>query len=158
MAEHRTYHVLDALEASPARTRRIWSRAAKDVILAEAGVAGANISAVARAHGVNVHQVFRWRREAQKVITVSRAVASAATEPALSFIEVAPAAKPESTATISTELCEIAVAGVILRIGSSVPAKRVAELIRAARLARSRRTRASCSPPNPSISAKGRMG
>ena len=117
MVEHKTYHVLDALEASPARTRRIWSRAAKDLILAEASVAGANISAVARAHGVSVHQVFRWRREAQKVITVSRAVASAATEPALSFIEVAPAAKPESTASISTELCEIAVAGVILRIG-----------------------------------------
>jgi transposase len=135
MAEHRTYHVLDALEASPARTRRIWSRAAKDVILAEAGVAGANISAVARAHGVNVHQVFRWRREAQKVITVSRAVASAATEPALSFIEMTSAAKPESTAPISTELCEISVAGVILRIGLGVPTKRVAELIRAARLA-----------------------
>jgi hypothetical protein len=58
MAEHKMYHVLAALEASPARTRRIWSRAAKDLILAEASVAGANISAVARAHGVSVHQVF----------------------------------------------------------------------------------------------------
>ena len=68
---------------SPARTRRIWSRAAKDLILAEASVAGANISAVARAHGVSVHQVFRWRREAQKAIAASRTVASATTEPAL---------------------------------------------------------------------------
>jgi transposase len=135
MAEHKTFHVLDALEASPARTRRIWSRAAKDLILAESSVAGANISAVARAHGVSVHQVFRWRREARKAIAASRTVAKAATEPALSFIEMAPATKPESTAPISTELCEIVVAGVILRIGSSVPAKRVAELIRAARLA-----------------------
>jgi transposase len=105
------------------------------MILAEASVAGANISAVARAHGVSVHQVFRWRREAQKAIAASRTVASAATEPALSFIEMASATKTESTAPISAELCEIAVAGVILRIGSSVPAKRVAELIRAARLA-----------------------
>jgi transposase-like protein len=69
MAEHRTFHVLDALEASPARTRRIWSRAAKDLILAEASVAGANIPAVARAHGMSVYQVFRWQREAQKPIS-----------------------------------------------------------------------------------------
>ena len=135
MAEHKTFHVLDALEASPARTRRIWSRAAKGVILAESSVPGANVSAVARAHGVSVHQVFRWRREAQKAIAASGAVAGAATEPALSFIEVAPATKTETTAPISTEVCEIAVAGVVLRIGSSVPTKRVVELIRAARLA-----------------------
>ena len=64
MAEHKTFHVLDALEASPARTRRIWSQAAKDLILAEADVPGANVSAVARAHGVSVHQVFRSRRGA----------------------------------------------------------------------------------------------
>jgi hypothetical protein len=134
MAEHRTYHVLDALEASPARTRRIWSRAAKDLILAEAGVAGANISTVASARRERASGISLAAR-AQKVITVSRTVANAATEPALSFIEMAPAAKQESTAPISTELCEIAVAGLILRIGSSVPAKRVAELIRAARLA-----------------------
>jgi transposase-like protein len=35
----------------------------KDVILAEANVAGVKVSAVARAH-VSVHQLFRWRREA----------------------------------------------------------------------------------------------
>ena len=135
MAEHKTFHVLEALEASPARTRRIWSQAAKGVILGEASVPGANVSAVARAHGVSVHQVFRWRREAQKAIAASGAVAGAATGPALSFIEVAPATKTETTAPISTEVCEIAVAGLVLRIGSSVPTKRVAELIRAARLA-----------------------
>ena len=66
MSGHRTFHVLDALEASPARTRRIWSQAAKDLILAEANLQGANISAVARAHGVSVSQLFHWRREAQK--------------------------------------------------------------------------------------------
>ena len=83
-----------------------------------------------------MQQVFHWRREARKAIAPSgAAVAGAATEPALSFIEVAPAAKMESTAPISTELCEIVVAGVVLRIGSSVPTNRVVELIRAARLA-----------------------
>ena len=131
MAEHKTFHVLEALEAAPARTRRIWSQVAKDRILAEANVPGANISAVARAHGLSVHQIFRWRREARK----ANPPASAATEGALSFVEVAPAVKTESTASISTELSEIVVAGVVLRIGSNVPTKRVVELIRAARLA-----------------------
>jgi transposase len=137
MAEHKTFHVLETLEASPARTRRVWSQAAKDLILVEANVPGANVSAVARAHGVSVHQVFRWRREAQRVtqIAASPTVTSVATEPAISFIEMAPATRTGPTASISTELCEIVVAGVVLRIGSRVPTKRVVELIRAARLA-----------------------
>ena len=135
MAGHKTFHVLEALEASPARTRRNWSQAAKDLILAEANASGANVSAVARAHGLSVHQVFRWRREARESIAASDAVAGAATGPALTFIDVAAATKTEPTSPTSTELCEIAVAGLVLRIGSSVPTKRVVELIRAARLA-----------------------
>jgi transposase len=137
MSEHGTFDVLDALEASPARTRRIWSQEARDLILAEASVPGANVSAVARAHGMSVSQLFGWRREARRSsqIATSGAVASAASEPAISFIEMGPVTKTEPTAPISAELCEIFVAGVVLRIGSGVPTKRVVELIRAARLA-----------------------
>ena len=133
MSGHRTFHVLDALEASPARTRRIWSQAAKDLILPEASVPGANVSAVARAHDVSVSQVFGWRREARK--SAQGAATSAVTEPVLSFVEITPATKTEVTASISTELCEVVVADVVLRIGASVSAKRIVELIRAARLA-----------------------
>jgi transposase len=71
---------LDALEASPARTRRTWSQAAKDLMLAEAKVPGANVSAVARAHDVSVHQLFRWRREAQMRSAPSRTVAGSPSE------------------------------------------------------------------------------
>ncbi len=56
-------------------------------------------------------------------------------EPSLRFVEMTPASKTESVAPFSTDVCEIIVAGVALRIGAGVPAKRVAELIRAARLA-----------------------
>jgi transposase len=121
MSGDRTFQVLDV---SPARTRRTWSRAAKEMIVAEASVPGANVSAVARAHGASVQQVFRWRREAQKA---TRAEASVA------FVELAPPQKVEPA--VQTDACEIAVAGVILRIGACVPTKRVVELIRAARLA-----------------------
>ena len=46
-----------------------------------------------------------------------------------------PTPKAEFSAPLSTDICEIIVAGIALRIGASVPAKRVVELIRAARLA-----------------------
>ena len=134
MSGHRTFHVLDALEASPARTRRIWSQAAKDLILAEASAPGVNVSAVARAHGVSVSQLFHWRREAQKGARIATSGA-AATEPTLSFVEMTPTPRAEPSAPISTDVCEIIVAGIALRIGASVPAKRVVELIRAALLA-----------------------
>lgn len=125
---------MDALEASAARTRRIWSQAAKDLILAEANLPGANISAVARAHGVSVSQLFYWRRVPQKGARIATSGA-AATEPPLSFVEMTPTPRAEPSAPISIDVCEIIVAGIALRIGANVPAKHVVELIRAARLA-----------------------
>jgi len=122
MSGDRTFQVLDV---SPARTRRTWSRAAKELIVAEAIAPGANVSAVARAHGASVQQVFRWRRAAREATQEEASVA---------FVALAPAEKVEGTPA-RTDACEIAVAGVILRIGPCVPAKRVVELIRAARLA-----------------------
>ncbi len=50
------------------------------------------------------------------------------------FVELAPAQKVEP-APVQTDACEIAVVGVILRMGPCVPTKRVVELIRAPRLA-----------------------
>jgi transposase len=47
-----------------ASTRRAWTRAQKQAILAEAERAGTTVSAVARRHGVAPSLLFRWRREA----------------------------------------------------------------------------------------------
>jgi transposase len=49
-----------------AETRRRWSDAEKDVIVAEAAAPGANISAVARRHGIKPSLLFRWRRLARE--------------------------------------------------------------------------------------------
>jgi transposase len=43
--------------------RRRWSRAEKEQIVATAFEPGANASSVARAAGIHVSQVFRWRQE-----------------------------------------------------------------------------------------------
>jgi transposase len=49
-----------------AETRRQWSDAEKQAIIAEAARPGANISAVARRHGIRPNLLFRWRRLARE--------------------------------------------------------------------------------------------
>jgi len=48
-----------------AETRRQWSDAEKQAIIAEAARPDANISAVARRHGIRPNLLFRWRRLAR---------------------------------------------------------------------------------------------
>ena len=49
--------------------RRQWSSEDRTRILMESLVPGANISAVARRHGMSPQQLFGWRREARDVFT-----------------------------------------------------------------------------------------
>jgi transposase len=56
--------VPDRLDASPPVLRRRWSAEAKARIVEESMTPGANVSAVARAHGLSPQQVFAWRRKA----------------------------------------------------------------------------------------------
>ena len=51
--------------AIAAETRRRWSDAEKQGIIAEAARPDANISAVARRHGIKPSLLFRWRRLAR---------------------------------------------------------------------------------------------
>jgi transposase len=48
-----------------AETRRCWSDAEKDAIVAEAERPDVNISALARRHGIKPSLLFRWRRLAR---------------------------------------------------------------------------------------------
>ena len=52
-----------------AETRRRWSDAEKQAIIAEAARPDANISAVARRHGIKPSLLFRWRRMARDAQT-----------------------------------------------------------------------------------------
>jgi transposase len=95
---------------------------------------GANVSAIARAHGLRVQQVFRWRREAQDAAERLVEVSPASRTPtrSASFVEVSIEAHPAIT---SNATCEIAIGDVLVRIGAGVPAERIIELIRAVRSA-----------------------
>ena len=101
--------------------------------MAEATVPGANVSAVARSHGLTPQQVFAWRREA-----VRRAQRASDAVPGMVFAAV----RVEGTSAASSTLpesaggvVELAVGDVTLRIGPSVPASRVRDLLRAVRAA-----------------------
>ncbi|WP_235984141.1 transposase [Bradyrhizobium australiense] len=72
MSEHRSdtknFEVITAtperLPVSPGRSHRSWSQEAKERIVGEKFAPGANVSAIARAHGLDPSQVFAWRRKA----------------------------------------------------------------------------------------------
>lgn len=72
-----------------ADTRRRWSDEEKDAIVAEASFPGANVSAVARRHGIKPSLLFRWRRKARG------GGRSRPSQPM--FLPVAVAATPEGT-------------------------------------------------------------
>lgn len=55
--------VAERLDESPPLSRRRWSREAKARIIEETMLPGANVSAVARSHGLNPQQLFGWRRK-----------------------------------------------------------------------------------------------
>jgi len=79
-----------------ADTWRRWSDEEKAAIVAEAAFPGANVSAVARRHGIKPSLLFRWRRKAREAGRTRRG------EPA--FLPVAIATRPEATEASVEEL------------------------------------------------------
>lgn len=78
------------------RRRKQWTASEKAQILAESFFPGANISAVARRHGVAANVLFRWRREA---------LDTSSSEPA-TFAPVTVAASTLSPCPADTPRCE----------------------------------------------------
>jgi transposase len=103
--------------------RRRWPRAEKERIVAAAMAPGAVASEVARAAGIHVSQLFRWRQELCK-----RDAA-----PTFAAVTVAPSALPPGV--IEVEFAT----GARLRIGGPIDAATVSAAITA--LARSERRR-----------------
>jgi transposase len=118
-------------KASPARRleiftgagrRRSWSAEEKARIVAESLARGANVSALARSHGLTPSQIFRWRR--MNVGTKPAAV------PALSFVPVIVDDKP---AAMTREAIEIEFKGVKLRIPGGTRPSTIRALLKALR-------------------------
>lgn len=129
-SEHKSgpssFQVIEAsvsrLDASPAIGRRRWSAAAKERIVAEALVPGANVSEIARAHGLSPQQLFAWRRKAVQVAGLAGASGGS-----FASVEVV---DPETGGMI-----ELVFRDVVIRVGPGVSVARVREVLRAVRSA-----------------------
>ena len=95
--------------------RRKWSRRRKESIVLETLEEGASVSEVARRHGVDVSQVFKWRRDAG---LRSRPSASEPLTFTPLLIEQKDAPQPEQkeAAPLPSGLIELELAGARARI------------------------------------------
>ena len=126
-------------------TRRQWSKAEKQAIVAEAERPEANISAVARRHGIKPSLLFRWRRLARDAqerpstpafVPVTLALPTAVTpapeaaaEADTSPVSPPPAASPEPDA----HRIEIALGnGRVVRVGADVDVDSLRRILDAA--------------------------
>ncbi|WP_223843420.1 transposase [Sinorhizobium fredii] len=63
----RTFEVLTAAPVRARRKPRDWPNEEKERLIAETLVPGANVSAIARAEGLDPSQLYGWRRKALSI-------------------------------------------------------------------------------------------
>ena len=85
---------------------------------------GANVSAIARSHGLDPSQLFAWRRKALASGMVAPLSASGGRAVKFTCFE-----------TVTAELVDIMIGDVVVRVGSDVAPDRLAAVIRAVRQA-----------------------
>ena len=103
--------------------RRRWPAAVKARIVAESYRGDETVCAVARRNGLRPNQLFVWRRQAREGRLILPADAGD-----IAFAPVVVEPEPFCASRI-----EIAVAGIVVRVGSQVPASRIAEIAVAVR-------------------------
>ena len=102
--------------------RRSWSAEEKSRIVAESLAPGANVSALARSHGLTPSQIFRWWR--------MNGTAKPAAVSALSFV---PVVVDDKAAAMTREAIEIEFKGVKLRIPGGTRPSTIRALLKALR-------------------------
>ena len=126
MSDSKNFEVISAtaerLSVSPGRSYRTWSREEKERIVGEMFLPGANVSAMAR--GLDPSQLFAWRRKALASGLV--APVSGARGQAVKFARFD---------AVTSEMVEIVIGDVVVRVGSDVEPERLAAVIRAVRQA-----------------------
>jgi transposase len=116
--------------------RRTWSDEDKARVVAEIEASGDSVSGVARRHGLSPQQLFGWRRQVRE----ARAVASRDEEPrfvpAVVDAALSDTAGPRLRKTPRHRdgplagMIEVAIDGVMVRIGADVPADTIAAVLR----------------------------
>ena len=112
--------------------RRQWSDEEKARILAEARVAGANVSAVARRWQICPQQVFGWRRQA-RLEGGGQSRARGCAEPAFVPIVTGVAPVPTQAAAPASATIEVKLAGAVVRVVSGTDAALLTTVLRGVR-------------------------
>ncbi|MDX8510025.1 transposase [Mesorhizobium captivum] len=120
----RTFEILTAEPVRSRRKLRHRSDEDKARLVAEASAPGSNVSAIARSHGLDPSQVYAWRR---------KALASGAVSP-LSGGQVKPV-RFTGFEAVSSEVVEIVVGDVVVRVSGDVDADRLVKIMRVVRKA-----------------------
>jgi len=117
--------------------RRAWPAAAKAEIIAQIGVEGASVSAVARRHGLTPGQLFAWRREARRAMVSSGfvPVVSETLSPTPKKGGVREKSSPD-VAVAASALVEVAVGGVVIRVLPGADERTIAAVLSAMKLVR----------------------
>jgi transposase len=126
-------------------TRRRWSEAEKQAVVAEAERPGVNISAVARRHGIKPSLLFRWRRLARDVearqstsafipVTLALPAPEAAKLEATAEADTPPASLPTAASPEpDTQRIEIALGnGRVVRVGAGIDVDSLRRILDAA--------------------------
>ena len=128
--EHSTEFLTDIDEIVGPRGQRRWPDAVKARIVAETLVEGATVNEVARRYDMQPNHLSEWRRQAREGKLVLPALPEP--EPAFAPMVIEPltgSSEPPGDATSSP--IEISVGDVVIRLEATVPAKRIAEIVRA---------------------------
>lgn len=128
--EHSTEFLTDLDELVGPRGNRRWPDAVKARIVAETLVEGATVKDVAKRYDLRANHLSEWRRLAREGKLVLPALPEP--EPTFAPMVIEPltdSAEPSGDATSSP--IEIAVGDVIVRLDATVPAMRIAEIVRA---------------------------
>ncbi|MDX0759717.1 transposase [Sinorhizobium medicae] len=117
----------EVLTATPIRTRRAprdWPDAEKTRLIAETMLPGANVSAIARAEGLDPSQLYGWRR---------KALASGSVVPLSK--EANERVRFARVEAVASSPVEIVMGDVVVRVAGDIEPDHLAKILRAVRKA-----------------------
>lgn len=118
---------LEVLEGPTGRRR--WSVEAKAAIVAESFLPGVRVSDVARRHRMTPQQLTGWRRLAREGKLVLPADVTAVTFAPVIVEEEAPGMAEPPVTDADGGVIEVETGGMILRVPTSTPPRRLAEIV-----------------------------
>ncbi|MGF6258912.1 transposase [Ensifer sp. ZNC0028] len=120
----RTFEVLTAAPVGARRKPRDWPDEEKERLIAETLLPCANVSASARAEGLDPSQLYGWRRKALLSGLVAPLTEAAKEEVKFARVE-----------SVASSTVEIVIGDVVVRVAGDIESDHLAKILRAVRKA-----------------------